>query len=402
MEQPHVGVPDGAQLLDRIVTFIGRFVVLPEGVASLLAAWVVHTYAFAAADYTPYVVVVSATKGCGKSRLLETVELLVERPLASANITPAALYRSIEEGKEPTMLLDEQDGLRDGSLREVLNAGFRRGQMVLRTREKLDGVDSFPAFCPKVFASIGGISPTVADRSIRINMTRRLPTESVEAFRRRDVEPDACRIRDDARVFAVLHAVELSQARPAFPEGLDDRGRDIYEPLLAISDLAGGSWGLRLREDVVANRLIRFGQDDDLHTELLGDIRTILMSNGITEGFIKTHGLLEHLTEDESMQWGEYDRGRGPSPKKLAMWLGDFGISSRRKQVNGEQRNGYFAEDFREPFLRYLAAPDAGVDEAAPASTEDGGLDDVLPEKPSKAWYEQTRTQREQGKELMG
>jgi hypothetical protein len=68
--------PDGAELLERLVWFIRRYVALSEEQAVLSALWVVHTHALDAADTTPYLHVKSAEKRSGKTRLLEVLSLL--------------------------------------------------------------------------------------------------------------------------------------------------------------------------------------------------------------------------------------------------------------------------------------------------------------------------------------
>jgi hypothetical protein len=52
---------------------------------------------------------------------------LAHRPLASANISPPALFRVIEEA-EPTLLIDEADTFLQGNdeMRGILNAGYSR------------------------------------------------------------------------------------------------------------------------------------------------------------------------------------------------------------------------------------------------------------------------------------
>jgi hypothetical protein len=61
----------------------------------------------------------------------------VPRPLATANVSPAALFRIIAE-EMPTLLIDESDAIFGGNrergeeLRGLLNAGHRRGAEVVR------------------------------------------------------------------------------------------------------------------------------------------------------------------------------------------------------------------------------------------------------------------------------
>jgi hypothetical protein len=63
--------PDGADVLERLIRFIRRYVALSEDQVLLSALWIVHTHALDAADTTPYLNVKSAEKRSGKTRLLE-------------------------------------------------------------------------------------------------------------------------------------------------------------------------------------------------------------------------------------------------------------------------------------------------------------------------------------------
>ena len=68
---------------------------------------------------------------CGKTRLLEILELVVFNSRRASNISEAALFRVIEKFK-PTLMLDEAETLKGKSeraeyLRQILNAGNRQG-----------------------------------------------------------------------------------------------------------------------------------------------------------------------------------------------------------------------------------------------------------------------------------
>src|SRR5215218_8946410 len=78
-------------VLDDVVHFVRRYVVLADRQADAIALWCAHT---------------SAEKRSGKTRALEVLELVVHAPLPAANISDAALFRAISELK-PTLLLDE-------------------------------------------------------------------------------------------------------------------------------------------------------------------------------------------------------------------------------------------------------------------------------------------------------
>jgi Protein of unknown function (DUF3631) len=75
---------------------------------------------------------------------------------------------------------------------------------------------------------------------------RRTREERVERFRRRDVAPAAEELLDRLTDWLEPQIEELRRARPELPDELDDRAQDIWEPLLAIADLAGGDWPTRL------------------------------------------------------------------------------------------------------------------------------------------------------------
>ena len=196
---------DMAVVLDQIAMFIHRFVVLSDVQADTIALWVAHTWCVDAADTTPYIAVTSAEKRSGKTRLLEVLELLVRKPLPTANISDAALFRAIAE-LGPTLLLDEIDAIfgpkaRDREdLRGMLNAGYRRGAAVQRMGgAKMTTLEAFPVFCPKAFAGIGELPDTIPDRSIRIRLERRTREEPIERFRRRDVDEVGGAAADEPR-----------------------------------------------------------------------------------------------------------------------------------------------------------------------------------------------------------
>jgi predicted ATPase len=78
-----------AALLDSCFKLIRRYVVLSADQLNVLAAWILHTWAIEAADFTPYLHITAPEKGCGKSRLLETLEIAVRNSHANGECTAA-------------------------------------------------------------------------------------------------------------------------------------------------------------------------------------------------------------------------------------------------------------------------------------------------------------------------
>ncbi len=104
----------GAELLDDVHAFLGRFVAYPGEHAQVAhTLWIAHAHLMAAWDSTPRLAFLSPEPGSGKSRALEVTELLVPRPMPAVNVSVSYLYRSVSAGDgAPTILYDEIDTVR--------------------------------------------------------------------------------------------------------------------------------------------------------------------------------------------------------------------------------------------------------------------------------------------------
>lgn len=371
---------DGAALLDDVAAFVRRYVVLTAEQADALALWTGHTYAFEAADCTPYAHVSSAEKRSGKTKTLEVEDLLVARPWLTGRVTAAILVRKIDRDR-PTLLLDESDAAFKGAqeyaeaLRAVLNSGHRRGgvaSLCVKAGADFDLRD-FGTYCPKAIAGIGRLPDTVADRAIPIVLKRRQPTEAIERFRRSQADADALPIRKRLAAWAAAHLDELREARPEVPAGLDDRAADGWEPLFAIADLAGGDWPRRAR---VAALVLSAGggrEDESLGVRLLGDIRTVFEERNIDR--LPSTELCRALNGLEESPWGDL-RGKPLDPRGLARLLRPFGVRPQGHAAGhqgtirldeGQTVKGYLAEWFADAWGRYLPYPQ-GPSQASQAS----------------------------------
>src|SRR5262249_20648880 len=99
---------DGATLLTQLSKTLREYVILSEVQADAAALWSVHTHAHDASDVSPKLLLKSAQKRCGKTRLATALERIVRCSLYVSGIKPAALLRIIET-QCPTLLLDEID-----------------------------------------------------------------------------------------------------------------------------------------------------------------------------------------------------------------------------------------------------------------------------------------------------
>jgi hypothetical protein len=349
-----------SEILDNVGQLLERFVVLPNSEAvAALQLFVLHTWAIEAAHATPYIVAVSPEKQSGKTKLLETLGLLVREPWRTASCTEAALFRKIEQST-PTLLLDEIDALfnsntdRTEPLRAVLNAGNLRGSCATRVvgqGTKMEARD-FSTFCPKVLAGInsGKLPETIRDRAIVLDMKRRVEGERVDRLRYRFVAEETKPLREELELWAASAVEELRAAVPELPLELSDRAGDAWEPLFAIADYAEGDWGERARRAA----MVLSGTDDDDEVgrgaQLLGAIRKAMAGRPT----IPTVELLEILNNEDELPYGGWRDGRGLDARSLARLLRPYGVKRTTFRLGESTHKGYASEDLSDAWARYL------------------------------------------------
>ncbi len=209
-----------ARLLDDVRTFVRRYVVLNDAQLTAVVLWAVHTHVIDAFEVTPFLAINSPEKRCGKTRLLDVLELVVARPWRTIMPSEAVLFRKIA-AVAPTLMLDEVDAIFNAKntntepLRAVLNAGNRRGTSVPRCVGPQQQLVDFGIFCPKALAGIGTLPDTITDRSVVIRMQRKRKDEMAERFRMREAAPEAEELHRRLVAWAEGAVVELEAARPA-------------------------------------------------------------------------------------------------------------------------------------------------------------------------------------------
>lgn len=346
---------DGATLLTTIRDMILRYVVLPPHAAEALALWCLHTYAIEAAPFTPYIWVSSPVRECGKSSLLEVLGALGCRARTSGGVSPAALYRMIEQ-RRPTMLLDELDTYlhsdRGEELRNILNSGFARTGRVTRCDGENNDIRDFSTFCPKVLAGIGRLWETVASRAIPIPMVRATAAERQALARVRSdrLAPSCEHLRRQMLRWARDHIETLRDADPDVPGRLGARQADIWRPLLAIADLAGDAWSVQARDAALALHGAA-ADDEDINEMLLADIRAAFEAEG-TE-MIFSERLAAELAQLEYRPWGDW-RGKALSPHGLGRLLKAFKIRPKNLRLGTEVKRGYERGQFEQVWAQYL------------------------------------------------
>lgn len=358
---------------DRIATALSatfkRYVRMADPQADTCAMWVLLDWTIDKFSIAPRLCVTSPTKQCGKSTLLELLGRVTRRPLMSGSVTPAALFRAIEQHR-PTFLLDENEKfLEVGSdFHALLNQGHRRGQFVIRTQGDNQELVMFDTFCMVAFARNGRIPDDLEQRSLVIELQRRLPGEHLTVLKER------CEQLDNLARMCTRWADDYADAIAEAPDpdmgGLINRVADNWRPLYTLADIIGSDWPKRIRNACAA---LTKGDPDSNDTLLLDDIRAVFDEEKTDRLFSET--LCAALAAMENRPWAEYGKKGNPiSKNQLAARLRRFMADAECKipiepkpiWIGNESKRGYERQQFVEALARYRAQVDAQHAQAPP------------------------------------
>jgi putative DNA primase/helicase len=347
---------EGVALLDELAQ-VGDYVVMAKPCRCAVALWVVHSYLLGQAFISPRLAILSPTKQCGKTRLLNVMTPLVYKPLRTDNITTSALFRVVSAHR-PSLLIDEADSFAtkdNDELRGILNSGHQKGGQVLRNVGDEHEPRAFDTYAATAIAAIGTLPDTVMDRSIIINLAKRKADETIRPFRLDRTEVLQQLGRRVAR-WAHDNADAVGALDPVMPPGIADRVADNWRSLLAIADVVGGEWPERARQAALA---MKPDVGETSRTELLiCDIAAIFTALGRDR--ISSAELIEELCKITPRPWSEYGRSGKPiTQNKLARLLKPLGIVPVVVRIGSETPRGYERSQFDDAFSRYSPEKEA-------------------------------------------
>ncbi len=205
---------------------------------------------------------------------------------------------------------------------------------------------------------IGNHTPTRADRSVKVVLQKRTKDEQVENFRS-DRTEHLRQIASQIARWVKDSGEQLRQIDPIMPVGIYNRRADVWRPLLAIADVAGGAWPDRARQ--AASALENSTTDDDeITVQLLTDIRTAFNNHG--DNKMPSAKLAEYLNNMEDRPWPEYGRSRKPiTVVQIARLLRRHTISPGSIRTEAGTPKGYKLESFENVFARYLSPFSSGT-----------------------------------------
>jgi hypothetical protein len=354
----------GAQVLDDVAEWLRCHVSVPDDhYVTVLVLWAAHTYLVHSFDSTPRLAVLSPEKQCGKTRVLELLDLVCAGAERLSDASPAYVFRRIADGPV-TILLDEADAIwRRGkadesaeALRSIVNAGHRKGAFVGRVamNGKAAQLERHHVYAPVALAGIGAqaLPDTILDRAVVLHMKRIAPSEHVAEYRERTTAPEGHELRDRLTGWAESVADRIGNEWPAMPPGVRDRAADVWEPLVVVADLAGGSWPTRARDACMA--LVGAASEDaaSVGVRLLTDLYTVFDERDGVASARWTDTILGALHAMDEAPWGDW-YGRKFSARDLAKVLRNYGAKSRDVRIGDAVAKGYRSQDLWDAWTRY-------------------------------------------------
>jgi hypothetical protein len=362
---------DGRALLCSLEEHFTRYAVLEKGLPLVLALWSLATHLFIGFDTFPYLAITSPTKRCGKTRTGELLEFVCANPESTVEISPAALFRLVDEMR-PTLILDEAESLSGRgetteALRAILNAGYRKGKKVRRSAKKSEdgtyNVEAFETFCPKVITLIGNLPDTLSDRCIPIRMKRRT-SEILARFRFSTAQKEAAPVKEKMTTWA---AANTNKVTDYYLNNdllfISDREAELWLPLFSLLAVADPA---RLAELEITAMLLSDDKSANEPTErgikLLADLRQIFAGTAGEAEQLTSQALLNSLRKIEESPWKDWGHGKGLSARNLAELLRPYEIRPQNVRAEkGKVSKAYKKDSFKDAWERYLPPIQATV-----------------------------------------
>lgn len=348
-------IPPTIDLIISIFDLLNRHIFFKDKrVPLLIATWVLATYVYDLFTFFGYLWINSPVKRCGKSLLEDVLSQLCCKATARlSSLTESVTFHVANKGR--TMIIDELENMRSqdrekfGTVMGIINVGFQAGSKVYRMHKGKNGFEEveFNAFCPKVLAGISKVVDTIEDRSFKVSMVRKTKAERVERFNLRKQGKALEHLREELDLWAEARRQAIANLYDGIEDiqqlaALDDRFKDISEPLVVIAsyaDTEAANGQRRVLQDLISLLLAMSGKRNE--TERREAIAAFaVLAQGIlgaeTEAFVSSGDLLAKAKEVEELSWLE-------STKALGTFLGKFDLTStkRKPDPEGKQVRGY-------------------------------------------------------------
>lgn len=350
-EQPKI-----SEAYDKVVDRLSRHIIWKSHHHhKIVALWILGTFFASIFTWYGYLWLTSPARRCGKSLLLELISLLSfnATPILT-NPRPAYLYRTVDTNF-PTVIIDELSQFRgDGGddyteILSLLNAGAKTGSVVARMEKAGEKYEAkyYHAYCPKALAGLVSLPETLNDRVLRIDMARKKAGEGVERLNLRKVGQELRDLRDSLYLVGLGYNKDVIQfydnaEELDIPQELDDRLRDILEPLFALAgvvDAEKGELDATAAIKPYALALARAKDADDHADTAQHTVRALLKLELEPEG----KGSEKVLSSKEALGLFEQEPELGwcDTPWKAGRLLNRLGFQSRPHRTGIGISRGY-------------------------------------------------------------
>jgi putative DNA primase/helicase len=361
-DPPWAGPIDLCWALDTALETFKQHVVTEECQLAVAVLWCAHSFIVhndkIQLEVSPRLLVQAPTEDSGKSILLRAVSVLSHRAVRSSVLTSATVFRVVDLVK-PTLIVTEAEQLfRPGTASELLAvvdaSNMRSEAFTVRNDMAPDGTWTprlYSTWHTAAFGSIGTLPRTFQSRGIVVRLRAALPGEAPAHHRRGVFDP----LVDQRRMLAAWGASLGVLPEATLPGGLFNRAADLWEPLFAIANMAGGRWPSLVTE--AAQQVQKVERPVPQIVRLLAGIHTAFGS----AAFLETEALIKKLLADPEEDWHLAYHGRAISPawlrERLANLLDPPG-SQQSYFVDDlgvrRHRRGYDRRQFQDAFSRYL------------------------------------------------
>ena len=216
--------------------------------------------------------------------------------------------------------------------------------------KNFEDIKTYNVFAMMAIASIKNLPDTIMDRSIKINMRRRLPTEKIESLREQYVKEEFETIKQKCRRFMSDNGKQAGEYIMEPVNGLSDRVCDVWEGLAGIASIFGDEQRVIKTAEEIS--LTNAADVESLNNLLLKHILQIFVNNHFFD--ISSAELVNKLCEIEDSPWRELNQGRPITAHKLSFLLKEYKISTFQKNFDGHNTKHYNFDAFADIFNRYI------------------------------------------------